>query len=519
MQHSENTGLENHDEMQDAPFKETGSTSPTVTSHNALGTSVDMQLPLGALAQASCVEPVFDNGNQEGQSLDLPASGANGVSHQSQTVVFCPDSLSVPVTQPNLGQDHTETWANKTQNELLLERIKLCKEKQLQLAKLQSEFERFVQTGSLVPGDHVHSASTNTRAEPSDNPCVTNAEYMKQNVSNELAAVNTLEVLYSDVDLDVNSNMSVRSPEAVSTPDLTGNIEKSQSVRDVHASGLKQTSKCTKTELDRGSNIAPCLLRNTFSKGESYQDSVDKETVSSQQPVALELTAEQTDATENTKQFEHSKSISSTLGDIVTPLWTPLALKSVAKHQKELTRSDDISQKLNEPPQSKTLESCTDRQVLSENTFHEISSEDFSKNGTGLKTPPPCKELSAFRKLGRTGLTPVMGSMSLRANIDTKKISQMEEKCKSYPTGQVLQAANERYLQALLDNEVELFTSRLVFKQTSAIRCYNPVAKVLLEGDDMVSIRNCGRQWKLGSCLYCSSVSDWMMSVKGWTNV
>lgn len=475
MQHSENTVLENHDEMQDAPFKETGSTLAIVTSHNALGTSVDMQLPLGVLAPGSSAEPVFDNGNQEGQNLDLPASEANRVTHQSQTVVFCPDSLSVPVSQLNLGQDHTETWANKTQNELLLERIKLCKEKQLQLAKLQSEFERFVQTGSLVPGDHVHSASTNTRAEASDNRCVTNAEYMMQNVSSELAAVNTLEALYSDVDLDVNSNMTVRSPEAVSNPDLTGSFEK----------------------LDSDSNIASCFLRNTFSKGESYQDSVDKETASSQQPIALELTAEQTVLTEKTKQFEHYKPISSTLDDIVTPLWTPLALKSVAKHQKELSQSDDISQKLNEPPKSKTLESSTDRQVLSENTFHEISSEDFSKNGTGLKTPPPCKGPSAFRKLGRTGLTPVMGSMSLRANIDEKKIPLMDEKCKSCPASQVLQAANERYLQALLDNEVELFTSRLVFKQTSAIRCYNPVAKVLLEGDDMVSIRNCGRQWKI----------------------
>lgn len=460
---TKSTNLVSHDEMQNSPLEETGSTLPENTSQNSPVTtsqsSTNMQLPLHVLAPSSGLQASLDNGNQSGQNLDVPGTMESVVTQQSQAVLLFPDSLSV--SQPQSGQDSGEK--NKIQNELLQEQIKLYKEKQSQLAQLQSQIESLLKgkvSGTSVGGNpavfnNETSLTVNTTSHLMNNPEVSNLEYKRQTRSKDLTP-KPESTLLTDIDLDLNSNNTVKSTE-----DRVAGCPSTPPVVAQQQSPTQGTPQPT---------ITPLILRNS-----SVHDFQEKNSGETEFKSGFN------------SQNEH---VEVKKDQVLPPLWTPLALKSVAKQQ----RHSNTQETKSEPKESDFIQkngstASPDRQVLSEtNQQIEKTEKENIQEICGLKTPPSCKKRSAFKKVCGTGLTPVVGSLSLRANSDKKFSYHEDVGSKSLLKSQVLRMANERYLEALLDNEVELYTCRLTVDHSPTDnRCYNPVAKTLLEGDDLVS--------------------------------
>ena len=92
---------------------------------------------------------------------------------------------------------------------------------------------------------------------------------------------------------------------------------------------------------------------------------------------------------------------------------------------------------------------------------------------------------SAFHPVPRSGLSPNVGSLSLRGNIEGSGSYRQDNNINHT----VIQAANDRFQEAMLDDEVSrYFRLGLLDARSPVQRCYNPIAKTLIEGDEMVSI-------------------------------
>lgn len=94
---------------------------------------------------------------------------------------------------------------------------------------------------------------------------------------------------------------------------------------------------------------------------------------------------------------------------------------------------------------------------------------------------------SAFQPVRPSRLSPAMGSLSLYGNCEA--VGSPLHDCNSKNTfGQ--QIVNGRFMEALLDEEVAHYF-RQGLLETMSRRCGNPVARTLLEGDDMHFIPIC----------------------------
>ena len=108
-----------------------------------------------------------------------------------------------------------------------------------------------------------------------------------------------------------------------------------------------------------------------------------------------------------------------------------------------------------------------------------------SKLAPDVNSPQsPCLR-SAFQQVLRSRLTEDVGPLSLRANMEESRGLRSDvHNANDYTV------ANTRYLEAMLDDEVLRFLRLGLLDARSPIqRCDNPVAKTLLDGDDMVSIQ------------------------------
>lgn len=483
----DNPKIENHDEMQDSSSQEKGSPSPSDTSHDLIEAttqnSSNMQLPLIVLAASSAVETAFENENKLKQSLDLPGTMASGVSQQSQPS-DSPDSESL--SQQQWGQERDATSTNKTQNELLQEQIKLFKEKQLQLAKLVRGQMLNAAQANL---DNFNNTSVDASLQTLDNAGVTNTEYMKQ-AGNRNSAGATQGVQFSDRDLDVNSNMTVKSTNTGNRLEI---LHDSPVLHGDYTSDFTTPKKQNNSSVESEATLTPFILRNSATNSQvqdmpstSYQcyDSVSLSNVACCQTPEQFSTGGHASCPKSKEESEANPVT------IAPPIMTPMAMKIVAQQQKgEVDKAIYLKEQYKqkdwcENVPERDCENVSDRQVLSD-----ISRQSLEVS-RGLKTPPSTKKQSAFRKLGQSGLTPFVGSLSLRANLNQESTSNVDKGSTGLLKSHILHKANERYLEALLDNEVELYACRLVMEHTgttcTTIRCYDPVAKTLMEGDDMV---------------------------------
>ena len=90
---------------------------------------------------------------------------------------------------------------------------------------------------------------------------------------------------------------------------------------------------------------------------------------------------------------------------------------------------------------------------------------------------------SAFQPVRPSRLTPDIGSLSLYGNMQGEGSPRYNNK-----NGPTLQVTDDRYQEAMLDEEVARYFRQGLLEVISGWgRCDNPVAKTLIEGDDMVS--------------------------------
>ncbi|XP_053373884.1 uncharacterized protein LOC123531188 [Mercenaria mercenaria] len=527
-----------HDVMQDNPHQEKTRPSPDKDTHvttltNTQNSLDSMQLPvcLTGSGSTSSTSPSGSTDIKNQPNGGDPCSKADNSSVSHPTTFTQLETDSLLVSQPEVGQHYSNVLANKTQDEFLQKQIQLFKEKKRQLAQLQMQIQEQLYKGSdpgLVLLDHEvdnGGLAQNKTSEQTENrnKCSGSEDILTEQVrlDNQHFSRN-LNICNQDfkytgdsstqginvcrqVNLDLNSN--VTSTENTNKNSLTESIKETQSSLYTHSSGTvsgtqKETQVfCTPTQqkLEFGleDDITPYILKTK---------SHPKETVGNGASDKREQDFDEVQSSVRSSEAKKTEPVS-------VPLWTPLAMKTVAKQQ----TVDNVSE---EKPSAETAASFKYTGVETVNSETKPKTDIFAKseidtsviscensvNRSGLvpktsiskyetesdslteqcpKTPPNKK--SAFRSVGSTSLTPVVGSLSLRANTETKR-----ETGRMHPTellhNSVLRAANERYLEALLDDEVALFMCRLAPGSAGGKGrdfCHDPVAKILLRGDDM----------------------------------
>lgn len=529
--------------MQDNPHQEKTRSSPTKDTHVTTLTdsqkSLDnMQLPICLTGSGSAYSASTSGSiNVENQLQDEdPCLKADDtlVSHSRTFAQLDTDSLLV--SQRELGQHHSNVLANTTQNEFLQKQIELFEEKKRQLTQLQMQIQKQLfkasDSGPLSFEDELdnvvlpHRSTTEQFQHEKRHARTADDNLMEQvklhnhhfgkNLNNSNVDIkntshtSTQGIFVSgQVNLDLNSNVTGTE----NTYDLPKEETKEKpSSPIVHSANifsgtLKTHLFSTPTQSKFTSwveeDITPFILKNksdddkTFGENENNKRRLEFEGVQFNEKDAVE------------------RHTSSEKGLVSVPLWTPLAMKTVAKQQTvekaqrghqfvenapsfdfsdngnakseckpkiefDAKSEIDTSVKNNEPVLGKSVGLVPSEKT--ENVVKETSHEQCPQ------TPP--KKKSAFCAVGRTGLTPVVGSLALRANTSTSYEKSGIQQSQSLHSS-VLRVANERYLEALLDDEVALFMCRLSPGRITGKRrefCRDPVAKILLHGDDMVSI-------------------------------
>lgn len=507
-----------HDAMQDNP-RQGENISPNNDTHHILtltatqNTSDNMQLPFTLTGST-----INSNSTEIEKKL-----GVGSCSEADDTLVNHPstfvqsESDSLMVSQPDLGQHASNILANKTQNAFLQKQIALFNEKKRQLAQqmqiqqqlckgcepgpstLEPDLDYMSQTDTVEQIPHQHGDITditdNNRAKLDNQTLGENLNLCKY-----ITNASSQGLLDShEVNLDWNSNVtgavSMKFNERLQPGDLlqTADLFSGKQKKTMFFS-LNEPSTCSGFEDDGDEEIITPYILRTKSR-QNINGRPDKKREFEDDDVESSLLKKET-----MNQSEL----------VCPPLWTPLAMKTIAKQQS----IDDIGEE-NKPVKTGTdidcksadcyfeskpklnIESKSDTSML--NTDSSVNSSDglvpdesvhkhLSVSEQSPKTPP--KRKSAFRTVSSSGLTPIVCSLSLRANSGTKREKRIAKTPESLHSS-VLKVANERYLAALLDDEVSLYMCRLTPGGAVGTRrehCHDPVARILLCGDEMVSI-------------------------------
>ena len=494
------------DEMLDNSSVEKTTSSPTFAPTSSHNSSAPMQLPVSLLAPSipqtentnnrNNAGPKEENWNQtvETDSSSLPGTSLdNVVSHRSpgDGTLLCESGR---LTQPNLGQKCStqQTFANIDNNngiaDEILHQIALAGEELLKLqAQIQSKGQNVVNTYDVVAKSEPCPRTVVDTEQNILDTNVTNHEYVRQNLSSSYDT----QGIFSRDNTDVNSNMTV----AVSA-----------------FAGHKQNNTTVLMPEDRSSPQS-LFIHSTVSGNVTSNDDTGISPISSvinlpgtghaivcegDGHLSLPVPEKRKlvfDATCESK----TKSPTSNVDFVAPPVWTPLAMKSVAcRDKREPLQAWPMTHLVPEVGEknTETNKGLVPLPLLEEQVFtSEVEQENsVIKSKTKNDQTPPSKQQSAFRKVAnRSGLSPSVGLLSLRGNSGTKsrhrhKVPAHEKRPPMSLVGRVLQLADERFASALLDDEVERFACRLVMHHVGKSRCSDPVAKILTEGDDMVGV-------------------------------
>lgn len=521
------------DAMQDNPDYEESTATPKISNNATVARSPsscdNMQLPVcvaGSSVQQS---------ENTTSSIELGTSPKDGdpclkvhesiVSHPSNLVQLSSDSLLV--SQQELGQHHGNVLANTMRDEFLQKQIQLFKEKKRQLAQIQKQINQHLLKGShselerseygletnleldnvaptlVSPCEPTEITSENVEFTDNENSLkkldnqkldddidMCNLECKNGNFSQGILASN-------EVNLDMNSNITVSNTVNANEQLQSADYYTTSSPASETLSTPNQHTACSTIQNNDDENLTPFIL-----KTKSFVKTPDSTNVDS----ILGRDRKSQNLRENIDKSCQPMETNA-------PIWTPLAMKSVAKQQRATCFNDKSNDTIITDANSECCESMT---KFAEDKF-DLNAKNVDNTGLVLnedKTPslglapnedsndctevvvsnqsypqtPPNRK-SAFRSLGNSSLTPVVGSLSLRANSETKR-DKTTFKSDALHSG-VLKIANERYLGALLDDEVELFMCRLspgVSFSKGREYCYDPVSVTLMYGDEMVRI-------------------------------
>lgn len=188
----------------------------------------------------------------------------------------------------------------------------------------------------------------------------------------------------------------------------------------------------------------------------------------------------------------------------VPPLWTPLALKEASVDQQNSTPKlcdNDIQTCTS---QVAAIDLSVKRPIDDENLNFQNVTDLAIRTGDRSVSPLPTSchhqgftPISAFSHVRSVGShlddNKNVGSLSLRANTFSSPVSLSSKKKRLSLRRTITSVTGDRYQEALLDEECALYSCRLQTVATPACigRSYiNPVAKMLLEGDEMVRYKD-----------------------------
>ena len=183
----------------------------------------------------------------------------------------------------------------------------------------------------------------------------------------------------------------------------------------------------------------------------------------------------------------------------VPPLWTTLALKEASVDQQNSTpklcdndiktctsqvAAIDLSVKRPIDDENLNFQNVTDLTIKTGD--RSVSSLPISCHRQGFT---PILAFSHVRSASHLDNNKNVGSLSLRANTFSSPVDLSSKKKRLSLRRTITSVTGDRYQDALLDEECALYSCRLQTVATPACigRSYiNPVAKMLLEGDEMV---------------------------------
>ncbi|XP_052256786.1 uncharacterized protein LOC127861990 isoform X2 [Dreissena polymorpha] len=244
-------------------------------------------------------------------------------------------------------------------------------------------------------------------------------------------------------------------------------------MQNVSSSASQSWMTCDLSSEKNPTNLAPSMLRKSSSQGNSGDNKTS------------DLHSFQGQHSPTPNKLPCKQNADKNLNSISPPLWTPLIMKSVAKQTyiAKTGNKEDISNtfvKKDHIVEKQVLDITDGQAVLG--CDNELSTSD-DKSGICMQTPPSAKRKSAFHRYdNRCGLTPTIGALSLRANVETRKRRPLDKKWHE------LNQLTELYLayqEECVNREVERLSMLWRGPECLMDRCPDPVARILQEGDNM----------------------------------
>lgn len=172
------------------------------------------------------------------------------------------------------------------------------------------------------------------------------------------------------------------------------------------------------------------------------------------------------------------------------PLWTPLALKEVSLDQQGVTQ--DIC--------DNEIKTCTSQVAAIDLSVKRPTDDDLLDEVEIIATcnnsvsPASVSYQSAFKRVtspSRHSSDSNIGSLSLIGNMAPSPVDYSSKRKRLSLRRTVIAVPDEKYQEALLDEECALYSCRLQSIETPGCTghdCTNPVARMLVDGDNMVRI-------------------------------
>ncbi|KAL4221921.1 hypothetical protein ACF0H5_017973 [Mactra antiquata] len=513
-----------HDDKNTIPAKNTH--KPTL-KRSPTSICDNMQLPVCTVTGSSVQQA--ENTTSDRISGTSPNNGdpclsvcESIVSHPSNFVQLT-SSDSLLVSQPESGQHHSNNvLANTIQDEFMLQQ--LLQEKKRQIAQVQKQINQHLLKG----GAHIEVKGTENVVVARD----TNLDN-EALIGSVVHACSTTDVKSENVDVinnertckkldnqKLNDEMLLCSLECKNDNITQGFLARNEVNLDMNSNITVANTVNTNEQL-QGANTDPALTVIPDVRTPTQQQSTDfvHQNIGDDDIVTPVLTKTKqvkdlytpdtgTFISGRDSKLHDVQGVGTSPGQITeanAPIWTPLAMKSVAKRQNPISKSDNsvifdaANSECCDYSFNFTGDSMIDNKGIcsksDENLPHglapceaiKVEPTDIAPIQTYPKTPPSNRK-SAFRRVAKSGLTPVVGSLSLRGN-SGMKAEKRSAKNIAFHDECVLRMANGKYLQALIDDEVELYMCRLSPGDTGLSDrrdyCWDPVAFTLTFGDKM----------------------------------
>lgn len=374
----------------------------------------------------------------------------------------------------------------------ILQQLQLIAKQQEQLQILQKQLQEQLSTQQIPVPTATITLSHDTRDVSSANESNNNIQQQQQTECHVTGNENVLDV-NTRTDNILNNNVLAEDNQNISQP-MSIFVSSSAALSQT----LTHSSRSTCQDLTlTPSNHRPRVAIETESDITPYVTKIVPH-ISSKLSTTGGAFHKQIRTPTPVKQ--ETSSCVNNLFSSVPPLWTPLALKEASVDQQNSTPKlcdNDIKTCTS---QVAAIDLSVKRPIDDENLNFQNVTDLTIKTGDRSVSPLPISchhrqgftPISAFshvRSASHLDDNKNVGSLSLRANTFSSPVDFSSKKKRLSLRRTITSVTGDRYQEALLDEECALYSCRLQTMATPGCIGHsyiNPVAKMLLEGDEMV---------------------------------